>query len=121
MNKREKMYARIRKHGENLIIMYPNTQIKDPIALCKRLRILEGKAHKITEDYCNGILENHDEIDEKLDKILMKARDLLGTQNPSIFINRDPRGYALKIEEPHGLKSRDWGGYGILAPDLSED
>jgi hypothetical protein len=46
-------------------------------------------------------------------------------QTPPIFFNRDPRGYALKIPSewmhahPEVSLHRDWGGYGILAPDLS--
>jgi hypothetical protein len=52
-----------------------------------------------------------------------------------IFVNRDPRGYALKIDSewmaeargrdefydtPTRQLHRDMGGYGILAPDLTE-
>lgn len=42
-----------------------------------------------------------------------------------VFINLDARGYALKIKDEymleHGLNlHRDWGGYGIIAPDLTE-
>lgn len=43
-----------------------------------------------------------------------------------VFINRDPRGYALKIREIwmrnySGNLHRDWGGYGILAPEITGD
>ncbi len=47
-------------------------------------------------------------------------------QAPPIFFNRDPRGYALKIKSewmhahPELPLHRDWGGYGILAPDLTD-
>jgi hypothetical protein len=40
-----------------------------------------------------------------------------------VFLNRDPRGYALKIDDEwmrsqaHPLH-RDWGGYGIIAPEI---
>jgi len=42
-----------------------------------------------------------------------------------VFINRDPRGYALKINDDWMRATdcrlhRDWGGYGIIAPDLTE-
>ena len=44
-----------------------------------------------------------------------------------VFVNRDPRGYALKIDD-EWMRARqevrlatDWGGYGILAPDLREE
>lgn len=40
-----------------------------------------------------------------------------------VFINRDPRGYALKIDdgwmrEHNAELHRDWGGYGIIAPEI---
>ena len=48
-----------------------------------------------------------------------------------VFINRDPRGYALKIEsdwmETYARKAggdritQDWGGYGIIAPEITGD
>ncbi len=40
-----------------------------------------------------------------------------------IFVNRDPRGYALKVSEywmranPGSLPA-DWGGYGLIAPEF---
>jgi len=40
-----------------------------------------------------------------------------------VFFNSDPRGYALKIKDDYTRDItiyRDWGGYGILAPDFSE-
>ncbi len=41
-----------------------------------------------------------------------------------VFINRDPRGYALKIREEAvmGMRiHRDWGGYGIIAPEIGRN
>ena len=42
-----------------------------------------------------------------------------------IFLNTDPRGYALKIPDDIVKKNnliihQDWGEFGILAPDLNE-
>jgi hypothetical protein len=42
----------------------------------------------------------------------------------AVFVNQDPRGYALKIDDEymraHSLDlERDGGEYGILAPDLT--
>lgn len=42
-----------------------------------------------------------------------------------VFLNRDPRGYSLKIPDEYVSEHeldihRDWGGYGILAPDFEE-
>lgn len=44
-----------------------------------------------------------------------------------VILNRDPRGYALKIDDEwmrahrDVVLHRDWGGYGIIAPDLTEN
>lgn len=43
-----------------------------------------------------------------------------------VFVNGDPRGYTLKIDDKYKDKMhkagvyRDWGGYGIIAPDFRE-
>jgi hypothetical protein len=42
-----------------------------------------------------------------------------------VYVNRDARGYALKIKDEWMRDNRvtlysDWGGYGIIAPDLIE-
>ena len=145
--KRNIAQAMIREHGEGLIRFFgldPN--LADPINLCKKLRRLENQAHQITTQLCNGFPElDHDsqedhiaELEKKLCRIEGKVRDFLESyQHPrsfkkinAIFINHDPRGYALKIDDetikyfeelgeyfPH----KDWGGYGILAPDLMSD
>ena len=41
-----------------------------------------------------------------------------------LFVNGDARGYALKIMDSYVMERRldiykDWGGYGIIAPDLT--
>lgn len=121
--------ARIKKHGEDLKEFFNLPKDTDPIALCKQLRRLEVKASRITTDVCNGEGPYfNDEVAEDaiLEKILLATWRLLGgfkgESKDMLFINRDPRGYALKIQSessPQGM-FRDWGGYGIIAPDLSE-
>ena len=117
------MYARITVHGDNLKRIFNRDD--DPVKLCKKIRSLELKAERIALDYANGLTETDqahqqgDQILEKLDKILHFS-DL----KIPVFLNYDPRGYAFKIRDDymrdHQLKLySDWGGYGILAPDLS--
>ena len=132
MNKKESMYASIKEHGENVDKIF-NTGL-DPIALCKRLRRLENKAHQLALDYCNGTNDvNTDNWDAKCAPILASVRKVLGIKNQypmspddswPIFLNGDARGYALKIHDSyvseHSLDIyKDWGGYGILAPDFN--
>lgn len=120
--KHDRMYARIKKHGEQLNTIF-NTQ-HDPIELCKKLRRIEAKQDRANTDWCNGEItrEQHDVIEAKTRKAVVK---LLGDQ-PPLYINFDPRGYALKIddgimrEQGYQLMT-DWGGYGLIAPDLTND
>jgi Asp-tRNA(Asn)/Glu-tRNA(Gln) amidotransferase A subunit family amidase len=125
MNKHDLLYQRITAHGRALqsIFNLPDT---DPVELCKKLRRIEAKANRLAVDYCNGTIDA-EEIDEQADKIFYKVDALLHftAQDIPVIFNRDPRGYALKIDDgyirEHNINIyRDWGGYGIIAPDLTE-
>lgn len=123
-NKQFKMYEQIKTHGENLKKIFQVYEA-DPIEICKKLRQLEQKAHKLAEDYCNG--ENgvdSENWEEKCRPILDKVDALLHFRfmEIDIFVNGDCRGYALKIsdDDAKGLMiHKDWGGYGIIAPDFT--
>lgn len=123
--KAQRMYDRIRKHGADLDRIFGLDE--DPVALCKRLRRLESKVHRLAEDYCNGLIESP-AYEMQAGQILTKVDKLLRYKSAGVpvILNGDPRGYALKIDDAyvreHNLDIyRDWGGYGILAPDLRED
>ena len=124
MNKPEIMKERILAHGENLLRAYPDAKEQDPIKLCKKLRRLEIKTHSASTDYCNGLIDWEQWEETGLD-IVSKLIALLNPKDPNEFyVNGDPRGYALKIESESVKErkleiERDWGGYGILAPDFS--
>jgi hypothetical protein len=66
-------------------------------------------------------------------EIKRRVEQLFGCLPPGFFVNGDPRGYALKLDpeapQVEGLPSakaliesarlhRDWGGYGILSPEI---
>lgn len=87
---------------------------------------LENQAHKATTDYANGEIQMED-MDRIDDEVTAKVTKLFGKKLPGFFVNRDPRGYALKIDdkfmpryEKVGLE-RDMGGYGILSPEISKE
>jgi len=121
--KTTKMYEQIAKHGADLLTIFPDATIQDPVLLCKRLRYYERKAEISTTALCNGCSESLQEYHESaLERIEDKVKKLLGiTDDNQIFINRDPRGYALKFTAAYSSSLsiyKDWGGYGILAPDF---
>lgn len=125
MNKHDRMYLEIVKNG-NALIQFFNLSGQDPIALSKKLFRLEFKAHRLAEDYCNGKIET-DEWENVSDKILASLEKIIGKKNMNkVFFNGDPRGYALKIDDKYRDKMhkagiyRDFGGYGIIAPDFRE-
>lgn len=102
-----------------------NKMLKDspgpyPFSVLSDLFRLEQKAHRITVLQCNG--ESTPMQDKQLETIKNKVRAMFKPEFANaFFINGDPRGYALKIRETEARKVGlylDWGGYGILAPEL---
>ena len=128
--KREQLEERIRKHGESLLKIFPDAQERDPVKLCKKLCRLERQGGAVALRLCNGPAYAVGEDDKATDAILLKVNRLLGNVREyqpktlvPMFVNRDPRGYALKIDDEyvraHSLDIHtDWGGYGIIAPNL---
>lgn len=131
--KRDRMYARIEQHGRNLLAIFPNATERDPVKLCKELLKLETFAAAIGLQLCNGPELQQEDADKRVEAVLSKASKLLGNASDvPVFVNLDPRGYALKIDDAwltaqradhrtafKAVIHRDFGGYGILAPDLS--
>lgn len=123
----------IKRHGESLLTAFPNAIEKDPVALCKKLRRIETAIAPILLRNCNEGM-NEAELDSATDKAIARVVALLGLQDHPVkhcgflFVNRDPRGYALKLADEWTTAYnrtakqpiyQDWGGYGILAPDLT--
>lgn len=123
MNKRDRMREQILLHGLKLNRVFNLDRI-DPMTLCKQVHRLEAKAHRMAEDYCNGIIA--EEFVDRQEGRIMKALDKLlnyKAQGIPVIFNGDPRGYALKIDDAWMKANdcdihRDWGGYGILAPEF---
>ncbi len=117
---------RIAQHGRNLLAIFPNATERDPVKLCKKLRRLEIKANQAAIDLCN-VPNYQDRAEAILERVAAEVTALLKNQEhtntPNVFINRDPRGYALKISD-QWLRAfdmplhRDMGGYGIVAPEI---
>lgn len=137
------MLAAITRHGQSLIAAFPNATERNPDTLARKLRRIETKVYAPILQACNGPEISEDEVNAACDKARAGVRKLLGltaeqaASGGLLVINHDPRGYALKLREDwtqtHNANARitsstfpihtDWGGYGILAPDLtpSED
>ena len=132
MNKTEerkaKLYELIIIHGERVKKFFDMPASTDPIALCKRLRRLEVQAQRVQDTHANG---HYEESARAEARIIVKLKNLLQPDATpedflkfGIFLNTDQRGYALKLPEEvvKGHKFyRDWGDFGIIAPDLRED
>jgi len=126
-SERDLMHRNIIEHGKNLLAIFPDAIIQDPVYLCKRLRFYELKAEASTTALCNGCIESlRDYHEQALERIESKVLKLLGLESCFLpfFINRDPRGYALKLSDTYVKDLRiykDCGGYGILAPDFASN
>lgn len=117
----------ITNHGAALLRAFPDCTERDPVVLCKKLRRIETRAHRAAEQYCNGDIEMEDYerlAKRALDSAIMLLRPAATDDQATaaIYINSDPRGYALKLREDFARKheiQRDLGGYGLLAPNLT--
>ena len=133
-----KTQAAVTKHGHNLIALFHLDPDTDPVKLCKALRRWERKGQALGLRLCNGPEfppqadgEELEEPDHICDLILKGVDALLNfrAQRIPVIVNRDPRGYALKIASDWMYTRRsatdnaplytDLGGYGIIAPDLT--
>ena len=123
-----KTEAAVIEHGKNLLAIFPNATEKDPVKLCKKLRRLEWEGAALALRRCNGPEFAEGQYEAKTADVLAKVDGLLHYERDHVrvFLNGDPRGYALKIDDdwmrarPDVRLHRDWGDYGILAPDLTE-
>ena len=126
--RKEKLYELIFNHGERVKKFFNMPASTDPIGLCKQLRRLENKAQRVQDIHANG---QYEESAREEARIIVKLKDVLMPEataeeflNIGIFLNTDQRGYALKIPDEiikeHKF-SKDWGGFGIIAPDLREE
>jgi TPP-dependent trihydroxycyclohexane-1,2-dione (THcHDO) dehydratase len=124
MTKKDKQREAILQHGFKLIRVFNLPAATSPVELCKKIHRIEAEAHRFAERYCNG--EVTEEEDAKKETSVLKRLDAIlnfKVQGIPVFVNGDPRGYALKIKDDyvreHNLDIyRDWGGYGILAPEF---
>lgn len=105
---------------------------------------IEQTAHNIATAYCNGdarpyhlggVTGRFDPNSETgweafVGLCQLAVGDVLGKLPPGFFVNGDARGYALKIDNdnPEGKAlidavklHTDWGGYGILSPEITGD
>jgi len=126
MNARERKAEAILRHGFRLLRIFPHAKAQGwgPVALYARLHRIETEAHSFAERECNEQLPEG--ASERKDASILRRLDqILGFKAAGVpvFLNGDPRGYALKIhdkwmKEHDAELDRDWGGYGILAPEF---
>lgn len=90
-------------------------------ATLAQINAIERRAHKLAEDHCN-IEMSEATLNKRMNKIIEQTTTAFGGSLPdNFFINLDPRGYALKINQENTsapLSYQDLGGYGIIAPEF---
>jgi len=128
LNKKERRAAQLLAHYatcERLARQLGGTNPdgkKISVALWK----IERFANEAATDYCNGDMTS-DQWEARKEFDRANVAKLFGKLPPGFFVNNDPRGYALKIdnETPEGAAliaavklHTDWGGFGILSPEI---
>lgn len=93
------------------------------LVLWRKLRRIEQWITSDTTAYCNGG-HTQEWLDARCRRALCSVGMVFGGLPKGLFVNRDPRGYALKLDPeqgaviPAGLHT-DLGQYGILAPEIN--
>ena len=94
-----------------------------------KLRKWEARGARLALRRCNGPEFREGEVEREKARIIAGVLGVLGRDRlPGLFVNGDPRGYALKVSRDvrsvwatggafSGLH-QDWGHYGVLAPDF---
>lgn len=124
--KRPNKAERMLRHSFALMRIFPHAAKMyqgQPVTLYKVLHRIEAEAHSWAERCCNEDIPE-DKQTRKDASILKRLDAILGFKEAGIpvFVNGDPRGYALKIDDSyvreHKLEiDRDWGGYGLICPE----
>lgn len=129
MTKQQRRTEQLEAHYRSLERLAARCGVANPngkklsVALLK----LEREAHQAAEDYCNGVRfqESEEAWDNFTESIKEEVQALFKQNLDGFFVNGDPRGYALKIQTEQ-MKAyetirlhQDWGGYGILSPEIT--
>lgn len=125
----------IEAHGKVLQEIFPRSRGLDPLELMQKLRRLEVRGHALGIRHCNGPAFKPGEYEKLENCILARVDQLLGCSKVPVFLNDDPRGYALKVDskltqaindkrrkskKQRASLHQDFGGYGIICPDFTE-
>lgn len=107
-------------HHEALKAMMPLNSKATGLQVWRKLRLLEAQANSMACKQCSGEITT-EEMDTFCESVTLAVKRIFGNVPPGFFVNRDPRGYALKLEAgsvPYALHE-DWGRYQILAPEIN--
>ncbi len=95
------------------------------LQLWRKLVKIERDASAAALRLCNDSNYSQEAFERAKDKAREQVEKTFGHIPPGFFVNSDPRGYALKLDNdkttiPEGMQ-KDWGGYGILAAMIGEE
>ena len=120
MNKKQyQKFEAAQRHIKNLKRLFPRLRRLEDADALEILYRLEAKQSRAAVAYCNGDMQM-EEYEVLTARMLLRLQDILGRGAP-LVLGGDPRGYALKLDEEWSKDKqiyRDWGSYGIIAPEF---
>ncbi len=136
----------IRKQYNEIMKSYraAGLSVVGDVLMLVRIDQIEQKLHEKAEHLCNYQVDDkwYDRLDSLTARYVAEIEEYLPKLKGMIYVNRDPRGAALKItpyidtddhDTRHGCDANpvhekmiremgfttDWGGYGMLAPQYN--
>jgi hypothetical protein len=137
LNRKERRAQQLLAHYERCEALAKRLGVANPdgkrisVALVKAERLGAWRALALCNDSSyTARPDGYDRSERDVQRITELVREALGAIPPGFFVNGDPRGYALKIDNEDSAGKAlidelrlhtDWGGYGILSPEITGD
>lgn len=128
LNKRERRAQQLLRHYEVCESLGRLMGMKQPNGkrISAKLFRAEEAMNRCSVWYCNGEI-SLEEFDQAKENTREQVKLILGKLPDGFFINSDPLGYALKVDDMSPIREqllaigmhRDMGGYFILSPEIT--
>lgn len=92
----------------------------DAAKIYRLLSRIEKRQYENNVKFANGEISGFF-YEKRTQKRENEVKSLFNGKLKGFFINRDPRGYALKIEGGNYELLKDSGGFYVLAPDFEQE
>lgn len=128
MNKAERKELFLNRQYKALETIARSCGVENPngAKMSSKLRAIELNIGRLSLQYTNNAWFDKSKLDKAVKAAKEDIKKMFNNNLKGFFIDLDPRGYALKIEDDifrdnykDSLLRTDFQGYGLLAPEIT--